>query len=113
MRENRTSGSVQGAPGNRRSYCETCHSWLSWFFFWLLNTMFLNSMFALPILCQVAYFKEASFIPRIARGIMGLTILPFPGYGEGDQGCRVALSRIMQGKHSWLFEQFGLLPFTS
>ncbi len=23
MRENRTSGSVQGAPGNRRSYCET------------------------------------------------------------------------------------------
>ena len=21
MRENRTSGSVQGAPGNRRSYC--------------------------------------------------------------------------------------------
>ena len=22
MRENRTSGSVQGAPGNRRSYCE-------------------------------------------------------------------------------------------
>jgi hypothetical protein len=26
MRENRTSGSVQGAPGNRRSYCET---WVS------------------------------------------------------------------------------------
>ena len=24
MRENRTSGSGQGAPGNRRSYCETC-----------------------------------------------------------------------------------------
>jgi hypothetical protein len=23
MRENRTSGTVQGAPGNRRSYCET------------------------------------------------------------------------------------------
>jgi len=26
MRENRTSGSGQGAPGNRRSYCETGQS---------------------------------------------------------------------------------------
>ena len=26
MRENRTSGTVQGAPGNRRSYCETGRS---------------------------------------------------------------------------------------
>jgi hypothetical protein len=53
MRENRTSGTVQGAPGNRRSYCET--GLLSPVFSAQIGTLFpfrILAPFQVPIYCH-------------------------------------------------------------